>query len=329
MQPSVSIIIPVYNVEDYIEDCLKSVISQTYQGKIECIIVDDCTPDNSCKKIEEILSTYTGNIEFKVIHHEVNKGLSAARNTGIKQATGEWLYFLDSDDELYDYTIEHLTELIPYNEVASIIMGGYSIINTNNTGIFKEDKLYQTVTLDNNESIINSLIEGKWNVMAWNKLVNHSFITNNNLYFEEGIIHEDELWTFIFLPFIKKLIISTKITYIYKIRKNSIMNTFNIHERKSYTLIIKNMKSTYIQHKEKLRFYFRNYYYSSIIRILTPKMSINQNYRLYNLYDYINIDYKNKWFHYILNYTLKYKNPFNFYITYFVACIYKIYRLLK
>ena len=76
MQPSVSIIIPVYNVEDYIEDCLKSVISQTYQGKIECIIVDDCTPDNSCKKIEEILSTYTGTINFKIIHHEKNKGLS-------------------------------------------------------------------------------------------------------------------------------------------------------------------------------------------------------------------------------------------------------------
>jgi len=94
----VSIIIPLYNVKKYISDCLLSVARQTFRGKIECIIVDDCGTDNSVTLAEQFIAGYDGPIEFTMCHHNHNRGLSAARNTGIDVATGDYIYFLDSDD---------------------------------------------------------------------------------------------------------------------------------------------------------------------------------------------------------------------------------------
>ena len=86
----ISIIIPIYNVEDYVAECLNSVISQTYDhSKIECIIVDDCTPDKSMDVVNKIIGVYNGEMNFITRRHKENQGLSAARNTGISIATGE------------------------------------------------------------------------------------------------------------------------------------------------------------------------------------------------------------------------------------------------
>ena len=106
----VSIIVPVYNVEDYIERCMLSIIDQTYPN-IECIIVDDCTPDNSITIIQSLLQQYNGTISFKILKHTTNKGLSESRNTGTEKATGDYIYYLDSDDELTPNCIEHLVDI--------------------------------------------------------------------------------------------------------------------------------------------------------------------------------------------------------------------------
>ena len=89
----ISIIVPVYNVEPYIRECFSSIATQTYKGKIECIFVDDCGQDKSVEILEELIADYHGSISFSIIHHEHNKGLSGARNTGICHATGDYLYF--------------------------------------------------------------------------------------------------------------------------------------------------------------------------------------------------------------------------------------------
>lgn len=96
----ISIIVPIYNVEKYIKSCIDSIIQQDYPN-IECIFVNDCTQDKSMIIVNNCLNKYKGSIEFKIINHENNLGLSAARNTGVKRSTGDYLYFLDSDDELY------------------------------------------------------------------------------------------------------------------------------------------------------------------------------------------------------------------------------------
>ena len=108
--PKISIIIPIYNVAEYITECLQSVMRQTYKGEIECILVDDCGKDKSISVAEQLISDYKGQIEFRILHHEHNRGLSAARNTGTDAATGDYIYYLDSDDYISDDCIEVLTQ---------------------------------------------------------------------------------------------------------------------------------------------------------------------------------------------------------------------------
>lgn len=88
----VSIIVPVYNVEKYIITCLESIAHQTYDN-IECIIVDDCGKDHSIQLAENFISSYNGSIKFVVCYREKNGGLSAARNSGLKMASGRFVYF--------------------------------------------------------------------------------------------------------------------------------------------------------------------------------------------------------------------------------------------
>ena len=102
---------PVYGVERHIERSLHSVMRQDYTGPLECIIVDDCTPDKSIEIADRLLHGYNGSICFHVIHRQENGGLSAARNTGIRESTGNYLFFLDSDDEIMPHTISTLMAL--------------------------------------------------------------------------------------------------------------------------------------------------------------------------------------------------------------------------
>ena len=107
----ISIIVPVYNVEQYIKECFDSIAAQTYKGDIECIFVDDCGQDDSVAILEKLIAEYHGPMQFSIVHHEHNKGLSGARNTGIRKASGDYLYFLDSDDSITSDCIEKLTAL--------------------------------------------------------------------------------------------------------------------------------------------------------------------------------------------------------------------------
>ena len=215
----VSIVIPVYNVEQYIEDCLNSVVAQTYKGEIECIIVDDCTPDNSCAIIERFIKQYTGNIDFKLLHHAINRGLSAARNTGIDAATGDYVYFLDSDDEITPDSIELLAAPLK-NKKDDFVIGDYETIGSD--AQFPPLLLVQGAVLTN-EDIRDSYFKNLWYMMAWNKLCNLGFIRKKGLYFNEGIINEDEIWSFQMACTSQSMYVVPLKTYIYKVRVTSII----------------------------------------------------------------------------------------------------------
>lgn len=214
----ISIIIPVYNVEPYIEDCLKSVAAQTYNGEIECIIVNDCTPDDSCAVIERFINGYDGAIHFKLLHHTVNRGLSAARNTGIDAATGEYIYFLDSDDEITPNCIELLAAPLE-NEKFDFVIGDY--ITTGTTKVFAQ-LLLNEGDIEGNTEIRNLYFAKQWYMMAVNKLCNLELIKINKLYFKEGLINEDDLWSFQLACTAQSMYIVKRETYIYKIRESSI-----------------------------------------------------------------------------------------------------------
>lgn len=216
---NVSIIIPVYNVEQYIESCLYSVINQTYKGTLECIIVNDCTPDQSMEVVNRLLSVYQGNILFKIINHQENKGLSAARNSGVKIAKGDYLYFLDSDDILVENTIELLSNL-SLQSFPDVIMGDFDLIGDNQY----IPRLNTSVAIfDKQKEIFNAFISYSLYEMAWNKLVKKSFFLKYDLWFREGIIHEDSLWSFNLFYYCNNLRVCFQRTYLYRVRENSIM----------------------------------------------------------------------------------------------------------
>ena len=116
----VSIIVPIYNVEKYIRRCLESVAAQTYP-EIECVLVNDCTPDNSAELAKSFISAYTGDVEFKLINHSNNKGLSAARNSGISASVGQYVFFLDSDDAIPANAISTLVSKAEENSFPEIV----------------------------------------------------------------------------------------------------------------------------------------------------------------------------------------------------------------
>ena len=106
MMKEITVVMPVYKVEKYVSECLDSIINQTFDC-FECIIIDDCSPDNSMRLIEEKLAGYKGNISFRIVRNERNEGVSAARNKGIELSRGGYLFFIDSDDMLYENCLEN------------------------------------------------------------------------------------------------------------------------------------------------------------------------------------------------------------------------------
>lgn len=213
----VSIIIPVYNVAEYISDCLKSVLQQTYKD-LEIIIVNDETEDNSMAIIAGVLKESGTSIPYKIIEHTKNQGLSAARNTGIKNSTGDYLYFLDSDDEITPDCISSLlSSVLSYN--CDIVIGDYKVVGSND--FFPPLKIKSSI-INNKKSVIRSYMKERIYVMAWNKLVRRDFILRNSLFFKEGIIHEDLLWSFQTICQSRSIGIVKTPTYIYKVRSNSI-----------------------------------------------------------------------------------------------------------
>ena len=221
--PFVSIIIPIYNVEPYIAECLQSVMHQTYQGQIECIVVDDCGTDRSIEVAEKMIAEYVGPIEFKVLHHKLNRGLSAARNTGLEVATGEYLFFLDSDDYLSEDCLEVLTQPLTENTYDMVL--GDCELTDNPHGISYMCRA--TGPIIGNETIFKEFyVDRPLFIMVWNKLFKASLCKEHDLWFLEGQIHEDDLWTYKTSLCLESLYVQNVKTYVYRIRPGAITSDY-------------------------------------------------------------------------------------------------------
>lgn len=193
----VSVIIPVYNVEEYIEECLNSVVNQTLK-EIEIIIVNDGTQDNSMKRIERFLSD-----KRIIIINKENGGVSSARNAGMKIAKGEYLSFIDPDDFI---ELTMMEELYKEAEDSDIIFSDFiSFDNINKTK--KMEKKYVKKTRNGSMVWSNRGLEFK---SATSKLYKRSFLEENHIFFIEKMINED--FPFNFTAFI----ISNNVKYINK-----------------------------------------------------------------------------------------------------------------
>ena len=181
---TISIIIPVYKVEAYIEECLASVVAQSdAKANIECIIVDDCSPDGSMDIVRRFVDNYQGAVQFRLLRHEVNRGLSAARNTGIDAATGDYLLFVDSDDYL---SADCLSTLVSGFDLCP----GADVVQANNLwGVGLKSLWYHTsrpYVLTGGQACMEPLLFHRIPILAWNKLVNRQFVLSHQRVFLSG-----------------------------------------------------------------------------------------------------------------------------------------------
>src|SRR5574344_1521706 len=215
-QPLISIIIPCFNVAPYIQRCLDSVASQTYRN-IEVLLIDDCGTDNTIDIIKAFIDEYKGDLAFRVFKQECNKGVSCARNRGIEESKGEYIYFLDSDDSITGNCIETMVKPVMMDSSVEMVVGNYKIIGPLYFGLFMmQERTYSA----------NEIIEGQFTYaiygMPWNKLIRRDFIIRNNLFFVAGIIHEDVLWSYYCALCLNTLHIVLTRTYNYYVHPGSI-----------------------------------------------------------------------------------------------------------
>ena len=237
----ISIIIPIFNTELYLDECIDSILKQTYTDW-ECILVNDGSTDKS----GEICDTWAKKDQRLNVIHQTNQGVSSARNKGIQYAKGEYIYFLDSDDRIAINCLELLyKQAIQYNNpdivCANIKTFGISTIHFP----FPTEISY----INNNQSIQQSYYNHEWYEMPFNKLIKKDFIIKNCIYFYNGIRHEDTLWSFTTALYADSILLIPNLTYFYRIHNNSFITSRNYKLSSESLLVVcsqmkKNIKNT-------------------------------------------------------------------------------------
>ncbi len=223
-KPLVSVIIPVYKTEKYLESSVESVVSQTYDN-IEIILVDDGSPDNSPYICDKLAETYK-NVQ---VVHKVNGGLSDARNQGMGKATGKYVFFLDSDDTIENDTIFSMVEIAENENADVVIPDRYYKCFEGKEGrelcyLFSRTNSYTNNPIKFATDVI--IAQGcAWR--ATSVLYNNSIIKNNNCLFPLGYISEDVVFNLLFFSYAQKCSFIKKPTLNYLKRKGSITTSFN------------------------------------------------------------------------------------------------------
>lgn len=213
-----SIIVPVYNVEKYLDKCLASILEQTFKD-FECIIIDDGSPDNSNIIIDKYVKL---DQRFKVIHQK-NMGLSAARNAGLDIAKGDYIVFVDSDDYIANDYLEKFAAKIASTNAEIVVCGLTEVFKDYEKSIVFED--------ESTEVIKQNILADVWPSYAWNKCYKKSLFAN--IRFPVGKIFEDILTIPEVCLYARKIVcIPDKLYYYNRHNENSI--TANLSSEKMY-----------------------------------------------------------------------------------------------
>ena len=259
--PKVSVIVPVYNVEQYIEKCLENLVNQTLDD-IEIIVVNDGSTDNSETIINKYLQKYSNKIKYLT---KTNGGLSDARNYGMKYATGEYIAFLDSDDYADVTTYEKM-----YNKA---IEENCDYVECNFIWEYENNQVKDKGEIYTNK---HEMLE-KARVVAWNKLIKKELIDNTKIEFPKGLRYEDVEFFYKLLPYIKRFGFVEDYLIHYVQRSNSIANTQNERTKEIFTVlenVINYYKENdlYEEYRDELEYtYTRFLLCSSLLRIVKIK----------------------------------------------------------
>jgi glycosyltransferase involved in cell wall biosynthesis len=227
--PKISVIVPVYKVEQYIRECLDSLVSQTY-ADFEVILVDDASPD----KCPEICDEYAARDDrFKAVHHPENRQISAARNTALDYASGQYIAFVDPDDYCYPDCLELMHTLMEAHKADLVITMTY------NERLLRHKKERDTVELLSRQEALHTWSSEN---CVLGRLFAREIIERQQLRFDETICHgEDTLFMLAYLQFVRLVAKSRKITYYYRMTPLSVATRRN-NLAKELSVEIQNQK---------------------------------------------------------------------------------------
>ena len=247
-QPMVSVVIPVYNTEGYIASCIDSILAQSLKD-IEIICIDDGSKDNS----GHILDTYEKNHENVKVYHQINQGLSAARNAGLQHAQGKYVYFMDSDDLLEETALEELSERAEKDQLEVLFFGAESFFDDE---VSEEDRAknklpmvysrageYPDVTSGTKMLVMHDQQKAYYTSVCI-QFVRTDFIREHGMGFYEGLLHEDNLYTLRLYLHAQRMGNMDRHFFRRRIRANSIMTA---------TVTYKNILGYYLSALEMMR----------------------------------------------------------------------------
>lgn len=251
-----SVIIPCYNVEKYLRPCLDSVINQTLTD-IEIICVNDGSTDKTLQIIEEYSRKDS---RIKVISQE-NKGLSGARNTGLKHVTSEYCYFLDSDDYIEPNLLKNAYDVLQNTDVDYYCFGSEILTEGSNNIVQTTELIYKYLKIKFN-GVQKALFDVglNQNIHVWNKVFRTSIIKKHNIRFIEGLLYEDIFFTWYYFFLSKRIYFDPHIYHHYRIHSNSIMENVTLY--KSYESAIPHMLNwhkLFIEVSKNKELFSRNY----------------------------------------------------------------------
>lgn len=222
MNDLISVIVPVYKVEDYLEKCITSIINQTYKN-LEIILVDDGSPD----KCGEICDKFAKKDKRIIVLHKKNGGLSDARNKGLEKATGKYVSFIDSDDFISSDYFEYLYKILNENDADMSVILPYKF--STYESIKTDEKKEKIEIYNSKEALITMLYQKKFDNAAWGKLYKKEII--ENIEFPVGKLYEDIGTTYKYILNSNKIVYSDRKIYYYLQRPDSIMGKpFRIKE---------------------------------------------------------------------------------------------------
>lgn len=278
----ISVIIPVYNVEKYLDQCVNSVLDQEFKD-IEVILVDDGSTDNS----PLICDTFMKKDDRVKVIHKKNGGLSDARNYGIRIATGDFLMFLDSDDYWENNSsLFSITDVLLKRNDIDVLVFGSKLLYEGQNKLIEDATLYDNKlnTMKNEDAlkylVSNDLLVGS----ACTKTIKNSFLKNHSLYFQKGIKSEDVEWIIRVANCLPKYYFMNEKFYIYrKGRQGSITSNIDFNHLEGYRKFLKMNQQLDFENKE-IKYILTSYisYQYTILCGLTARLKDKRKYELIN-----------------------------------------------
>lgn len=222
MNELVSVIVPVYKTEKYLNYCINSIVSQTYNN-LEIILIDDGSPDR-CPAICDLWKEKDERIK---VFHQVNAGGGQARNLALDKSKGKFVIFVDSDDYIAPFMIEFLYK--QFQDDVDIVECGYCITHNDNAEFDGESKGYRWEFFSAEEAVLENIRDRIFRQIIWNKMYRKSVVGNVRFPVYKNI--DDEFWTYQVLGNARKVIYTNKVLYAYRQQENSVMHSLNAVQR--------------------------------------------------------------------------------------------------